>query len=203
MSYLIIKNSFDIIFALIALIFLFPILLIIYFLVLFFLGMPVFFIQLRPGLYKKPFYLIKFRTMRSIYDKDGFLLPDEQRLSKFGKFLRKTSLDELPELINIIKGEMSFIGPRPLLMEYLPLYNERQNSRHLVKPGFSGLAQINGRNSISWRKKFELDYLYVKKQSFHLDLKILLTTIWKTILCKNINTKEGKIMPAFKGNDKS
>ena len=202
MTYNKIKNLLDIFLALLALLILFPLLLIIYLSVRYFLGKPAFFYQLRPGLKRKPFKLIKFRTMKLIYDKNGVLLSDDQRLNNFGKFLRKTSLDELPELVNIIKGEMSFIGPRPLLMEYLPLYNKRQNIRHYVKPGFSGWAQIKGRNSISWEKKFELDIWYVKNQNFYLDFKILLVTIWKTIFCLNINTKGGKIMPAFKGNGK-
>ena len=141
------------------------------------LGSPVLFRQQRPGKDEKIFSLVKFRTMTDARGKDGELLPDEVRLTRFGKLLRSTSLDELPEFINILKGDMSFVGPRPLLVKYLPLYNERQRRRHDVRPGFTGLAQVNGRNSISWEEKFEWDVEYVDRISFWLDLKIIFKTI--------------------------
>ena len=148
------------------------------------LGSPVLFTQLRPGKDEKVFKLIKFRTMDNRRDKNGNLLPDEMRLNKYGRFLRKTSLDEIPEAFNIIKGDMSLIGPRPLLVQYLPLYSEKQKHRHDVRPGLSGYAQINGRNSISWTQKFELDCEYVEQITFMRDLKILFQTIGKAFFKK-------------------
>jgi lipopolysaccharide/colanic/teichoic acid biosynthesis glycosyltransferase len=166
------------------------------------MGRPVIFKQKRPGYKNKIFNLLKFRTMSNERDPSGNLLPDEERLKSFGKYLRKYSLDELPSLINIIRGDMSFIGPRPLLVEYLSLYNDIQIKRHDVKPGFSGWAQINGRNNTSWEKRFKLDYWYVKNQSLAIDMKIFFITIWKTLFCIGVTTKEGKTMPPFKKDEK-
>ncbi len=149
------------------------------------MGKPILFKQTRPGLNTRPFVIYKFRTMNILRDDTGDLLPPRQRLTAFGRFLRNTSLDELPELINVLKGDMSLVGPRPLLMKYLPLYNERQKLRHTVKPGLTGWAQVNGRNAINWEKKFELDVWYVNHQSFFLDLKI----IWLTV--KEVLSREG------------
>tara|TARA_B100000989_G_scaffold260811_1_gene211547 strand:- start:545 stop:1156 length:612 start_codon:yes stop_codon:yes gene_type:complete len=200
MKYTIVKSFFDKVFCIFLLILVFPFLVLIGISIYIKIGNPIFFKQERPGFKRKSFTLIKFRTMSLKKDKFGELLPDEERLNNFGKLLRKFSLDELPSLINILKGDMSFIGPRPLLIEYLPLYNEFQNKRHNVKPGFSGWAQIKGRNMISWDKRFELDIWYVDNQNFFLDLKIFFITIWKTIFSEGVTTKEGKTMSPFKGN---
>jgi len=164
------------------------------------LGSPILFTQKRPGLNGKPFYLYKFRTMTDERDQWGKLYPDEKRLTPFGSFLRKYSIDELPQLINVVKGELSLVGPRPLLMEYLPLYSEEQGKRHLVKPGITGWAQVNGRNAISWEEKFELDIWYVNNQSLQLDIKILLLTIKKVLLSEGINQSEQVTMEDFKGS---
>lgn len=164
------------------------------------MGPPVFFKQIRPGLNSKPFNLLKFRTMKNAYDQQGRLLPDKQRITGLGKFLRKTSLDELPQLINVLKGDMSFVGPRPLLMEYLPLYNAEQARRHEVKPGITGWAQVNGRNTISWEQKFKLDVWYVDHQSFWLDMKILWLTFLKVIKRSDVNQSEQVTMEKFTGN---
>ncbi|WP_320664933.1 sugar transferase [Prochlorococcus sp. MIT 1223] len=164
------------------------------------LGNPIFFKQSRPGLKGKLFTLIKFRTMQSIKSKDVDLISDSSRTSKVGKFLRKTSLDELPELINIINGKMSFVGPRPLLIEYLDLYSPEQMRRHNVKPGLSGWAQVNGRNSISWEKKFKLDLWYIKNQSFLLDIKILFLTMIRVIRMDSIYSDGESINTHFKGH---
>ncbi len=163
------------------------------------LGSPVLFKQLRPGLHGEPFYFYKFRTMTSATDRNGVLLPDAQRLTSVGLFLRRYSLDELPQLINVIKGELSLVGPRPLLMEYLPLYTEEQAKRHLVKPGITGWAQINGRNSISWEEKFELDGWYVTHQSFWLDLRILGRTFLKVFRKEGINQPGQATVEVFQG----
>jgi sugar transferase EpsL len=163
------------------------------------LGNPVFFLQIRPGLNGKAFKILKFRTMLDVSDSDGNLLPDEIRLTPFGKFLRSLSLDELPELWNVFKGDMSLVGPRPFLMEYLPLYNSEQNRRHGVRPGITGWAQVNGRNTISWEEKFELDLWYVDNQNFWLDLKILFLTIQKVFEREGISSKGDTTMPKFKG----
>ena len=160
---------------------------------------PVLFKQLRPGLNERIFMLYKFRTMNDNRDRNGNLLPDKVRLTALGKFIRKTSLDELPQLFNVLKGDMSFIGPRPLLVEYLPLYNAEQKKRHDVKPGITGWAQINGRNAISWEKKFELDVWYVKKLSFFMDVKIVLLTIKNVLMAKSINQQGQATMEKFKG----
>lgn len=160
-----------------------------------------FFTQDRPGKDGKIFKLVKFKTMTDERDSNGNLLPDEQRLTKIGQFIRSTSLDELPQLWNIIKGDMSFIGPRPLLKEYLPLYNQHQARRHNVKPGMTGWAQINGRNQISWQQKFDYDVWYVDNISFSLDLKIVFLTIKKVIIRENINASDSATMQPFKGNN--
>ena len=195
-----IKRLLDIFLSLIAIIILSPIFLILWILVKLKLGTPVLFKQERPGLNEKIFTLYKFRTMTDEKDDKGNLLPDEQRLTKFGKFLRSTSLDELPELINIIKGDMSIVGPRPLLVKYLPLYNEKQKHRHDVRPGLTGLAQINGRNSITWEEKFEYDIKYVNNITFFEDCKIILETIIKVFKRDGINQENSATMDAFMGN---
>ncbi|WP_180160166.1 sugar transferase [Acinetobacter sp. YH12054] len=163
------------------------------------LGSPVLFRQLRPGLYGKPFEMVKFRTMKDALDAQGNPLPDSERLTPFGKMLRATSLDEMPELWNVIKGDMSIVGPRPLLMEYLPLYNREQAKRHNVRPGITGHAQVNGRNAISWEKKFELDTWYVENQSLWLDFKIMLKTVKKVIAKDDINAEGEATMTKFTG----
>jgi lipopolysaccharide/colanic/teichoic acid biosynthesis glycosyltransferase len=172
-----IKRLLDIVIALLALILLSPILIMVALLVRKNLGSPVLFQQERPGLHGLPFKMIKFRTMKDAYNAQGEALPDSERLTAFGKLLRSTSLDELPELWNVLKGEMSIVGPRPLLMEYLPLYNAEQARRHEVRPGITGYAQVNGRNAISWEQKFKLDTWYVDHQSLWLDIKIMLKTV--------------------------
>jgi undecaprenyl phosphate N,N'-diacetylbacillosamine 1-phosphate transferase len=164
------------------------------------LGSPVLFKQKRPGLNEVIFMMYKFRTMTDERDENGELLPDSVRLTKFGRFLRSTSLDELPELFNILKGDMSIIGPRPLLVQYLPLYNEHQKRRHDVRPGLSGLAQVSGRNAISWEEKFNLDVYYVDHVSFKGDWKIILLTLKKALVREGINSETAATMEAFKGN---
>ena len=164
------------------------------------LGSPIIFRQTRPGLHGQPFQMIKFRTMTNARADNGTLLPDCERLTCFGCFLRSTSLDELPELLNVLKGEMSLVGPRPLLMDYLPLYSPEQSRRHEVKPGITGWAQVNGRNAISWEEKFQLDVWYVDHQSFWLDQKILLLTIKNVIYRQDINAAGDTAMPLFPGN---
>lgn len=163
------------------------------------LGSPVLFRQLRPGLHGKPFEMVKFRTMKDALDLDGNPLPDSERLTAFGKMLRATSLDEMPELWNVIKGDMSIVGPRPLLMEYLPLYNREQAKRHNVRPGITGHAQVNGRNAISWEKKFELDTWYVENQSLWLDFKIMLKTVKKVIAKDDISADGEATTTKFTG----
>ena len=195
-----IKRILDIIIASIALILLSPLYAFVAYKVKKNLGSPVLFRQVRPGLHGKPFEMIKFRTMTDERDSEGNLLPNEQRLPKFGKILRATSLDEMPELWNVIKGDMSIVGPRPLLMEYLPLYNEEQAKRHNVRPGMTGHAQVNGRNAISWEKKFELDVWYVENQSIWLDFKIMLQTVKKVLIKEGINQSEEVTMTKFTGN---
>nr|WP_295597932.1 sugar transferase [uncultured Terrisporobacter sp.] len=194
------KRLIDIICSLIGLILFFPILLVVALLVRINLGSPVFFTQTRLGKDGKEFKMIKFRTMKDSLDKFGQLLPDEQRLTKFGKILRSTSLDELPELINVLKGDMTLVGPRPLLVEYKELYSERQFRRHEVYPGITGWAQINGRNAISWNERFELDVWYVDNISFLLDMKILVMTILKVIKRDGINEQGQASMSKFTGN---
>ena len=181
-----IKRILDLILSLMALIVLMPLMIIIGILVRINLGSPIIFKQKGPGRNEQIFTLYKFRTMTDKRDIDGNLLPDEYRLTKFGKFLRSTSLDELPELINIIKGDMAIVGPRPLLVEYLPYYTEEEKHRHDVRPGLTGLAQVNGRNAISWEEKLKYDTEYIKKISFYSDLKIIFKTIKKTIKREDI-----------------
>lgn len=163
------------------------------------LGSPVLFRQIRPGLHGKPFEMIKFRSMKDAVDAQGNPLPDSERLTPFGKMLRSSSLDEMPELWNVIKGDMSIVGPRPLLMEYLPLYNQEQAKRHLVRPGMTGHAQVNGRNAISWEEKFKLDTWYVENQSVWLDFKIMLKTVKKVLAKDDINEAGEATMTKFTG----
>ena len=197
-----IKTMFDFSFSLIGLVLLSPIICLLSIILFFSIGTPILFKQQRPGINGKPFNFIKFRTMTTSIDKKGNLLPDKKRLTKFGKLLRKTSLDELPSLGNVLKGDLSLVGPRPLLMEYLPLYSKEQIRRHEVKPGITGWAQINGRNAISWEKKFELDIWYVENHSFWLDIRILIMTIWKVIKREDISHRQFSTMPKFRGSKK-
>lgn len=195
-----IKRLLDFILSLIALVVLSPIILVIAILVRIKLGSPVIFKQKRPGLNEKIFTLYKFRTMTDAKDETGNLLPDNVRLTKFGKILRSTSLDELPELFNILKGDMSIVGPRPLLVKYLPLYNKNQKHRHDVRPGFTGWAQCNGRNAISWEEKFDLDIYYVKHLSFFIDVKILFKTVKIVLLREGISSDTSVTMEEFRGS---
>jgi len=194
-----VKRPMDFILSLIAIIVLSPILLVVAILVRTKLGSPVLFKQKRPGLNEEIFMMYKFRTMTDERDDKGELLPDSVRLTKFGKLLRSTSLDELPELFNILKGDMSIIGPRPLLVQYLPLYNNYQKRRHEVRPGLSGLAQVSGRNAISWEDKFDLDIDYVDNISFIGDWKIILLTIKKAFIREGINSDTASTMEFFEG----
>lgn len=194
------KRLFDIVASASGLIILSPVFLILVYLIRKNLGSPVFFIQERPGKDGKPFKMIKFRSMRDAIDKDGNPLPDSERLTDFGKKLRATSLDELPELWNVLKGEMSLVGPRPLLMHYLPLYNDFQNHRHEMKPGVTGWAQVNGRNAISWDEKFAHDVWYIDNFSFWLDIKILFLTVKKVFVKEGISAEGEATMPYFTGN---
>ncbi len=177
-----------------------PFLILICLLLLFSIGRPIIFKQRRPGLNGEPFNFYKFRTMTEEKSDDGKLLPDKQRVTTIGRVLRKLSLDELPSLFNVLKGDMILVGPRPLLMDYLPLYSVEQMRRHEVKPGITGWAQINGRNAISWEEKFELDIWYVENQSFWLDIRIILLTIWKVIKREGINQKGNETMEKFNGS---
>jgi len=181
------KRIFDLALSISALFFLTPLILTIAFLVRMRIGSPVLFCQVRPGLQGKPFVIYKFRTMADERDEDGNLLPDGERLTRLGRFLRKTSMDELPELFNVIKGDMSIVGPRPLLMQYLDRYTPEQARRHEVKPGITGWAQVNGRNAITWEEKFKLDVWYVDNMSLWLDLKIIAMTVWKIFKREGIN----------------
>jgi len=196
------KRPIDIILSLLAIIGLSLLLMLVAVLVRIKLGSPILFKQKRPGLNEKIFTMYKFRTMTDERDENGKLLPDNIRLTKFGKFLRSTSLDELPELFNILKGDMSIIGPRPLLVQYLPLYNEHQKGRHKVRPGLSGLAQVSGRNAISWEDKFNLDVDYVDNVSFIGDWKIIFLTISKVFIREGINSETAATMEPFKGTKK-
>ena len=195
-----IKRLFDIVGATIALVVLSPVYAATAYKVSKNLGAPVLFRQIRPGLYGKPFEMIKFRSMKDDIDADGKPLEDCARLTSFGKALRNTSLDELPELWNVIKGDMSLVGPRPLLMEYLPLYNDEQARRHNVRPGITGYAQVNGRNAIGWDERFALDTWYVDNQSLWLDIKILLKTVKKVIIKDGISAEGEATMSKFMGN---
>lgn len=194
-----VKRAFDIILSLIGIFILCPVLLIIYASVYIKLGSPVFFIQERVGKNGKVFKIIKFRTMLDLKDKKGNLLEDKGRLTGFGRALRATSLDELPELINVLKGDMSLVGPRPLLVEYLNIYTEKQKKRHDVLPGITGWAQINGRNSINWDEKLELDVWYVEHRSLWLDIKIIFKTIYKVFKSEGISQKEQATIEKFNG----
>ncbi|KZD27249.1 sugar transferase [Bacillus cereus] len=193
------KRLFDIFISLLLLICFFFVILLVAIIVKTQIGSPILFRQQRPGLHGKPFYLYKFRTMTNERDSNGELLQDHARLTKVGKFLRKYSLDELPQLINVLKGQLSLVGPRPLLIEYMPLYSKEQAKRHNVRPGITGWAQINGRNSISWDEKFKLDVWYVENQSFFLDLKILYLTFSKVLKSEGITNNKHVTMPVFKG----
>lgn len=193
------KRFIDIIFASIGLVLLSPLLVFIAIAIRINLGKPILFKQVRPGLKGKPFEMYKFRTMTNERDEHGNLLPDESRLTKLGKFLRSTSIDELPELFNVLKGDMSLVGPRPLLMKYLDRYTDEQARRHEVKPGITGLAQINGRNALSWEEKFELDVWYVDNWSLWLDFKILFLTIGKVFKREGISAEGEATMPEFMG----
>ena len=194
-----IKRIIDFILSLIAIIILSPVIIVTSILVAIKLGRPVIFKQQRPGLDEKIFTMYKFRSMTDEWDENGELLPDEVRLTGFGKKLRATSLDELPELLNILKGDMAIVGPRPLLVSYLPLYNDFQKQRHFVKPGITGYAQINGRNAISWEEKFEFDVEYIKSINFFLDIKIILLTVKTVFLKEGINSESNATMEDFKG----
>ena len=193
------KRILDIIIASIALILLSPLYAFVAYKVKKNLGSPVLFRQVRPGLHGKPFEMIKFRTMKDAVDEQGNPLPDSERLTPFGQMLRSTSLDEMPELWNVIKGDMSIVGPRPLLMEYLPLYNEEQAKRHLVRPGMTGHAQVNGRNAIGWEEKFKLDTWYVENQSTWLDFKIMFKTVYKVLAKDDISAEGEATMIKFTG----
>lgn len=195
------KRIFDAVCAALALIILSPLVILIALLVRLFLGHPVLFRQERPGYKGRPFIIYKFRTMTNRLARDGNLLPDSARLTRLGRFLRALSLDELPELFNILRGDMSFVGPRPLLMEYLPLYSPAQMRRHDVLPGLTGWAQVNGRNALTWQHRFELDVWYVEHWSFWLDIKIIMMTIWKVLKREGINQPGHATMERFKGND--
>jgi sugar transferase EpsL len=195
------KRIFDIVIALSALIILLPLMVLVAILIHYKLGSPVLFRQSRPGLKSKPFNMLKFRSMLDAVDKEGKLLPDKQRLTRFGSILRSSSLDELPGLINVLKGDMSLVGPRPLLMEYLPLYTPEQSIRHDVRPGITGWAQVNGRNAISWEDKFKLDVWYVHNQSFWLDIKIIFLTVVKVLRREGVTSATSVTMEGFKGSE--
>ncbi|MGD3156164.1 sugar transferase [Staphylococcus warneri] len=194
------KRMFDLIISLGLLVISSPILIVSYLLISKKLGKPVLFKQTRPGKYEKPFDIYKFRTMTTEVDDKGQLLPDEQRMTKLGSQIRNSSIDELPQLINVLKGDLSLVGPRPLLMEYLPLYNEEQRKRHNVKPGITGWAQTNGRNAITWEQKFKLDVWYAENQSFKLDMYILYKTIENVLKKKDISSESHVTAEKFRGN---
>lgn len=194
------KRLFDIIIVLFAIIILLIPMIIVSIIIRMKMGSPVIFKQKRPGLHGKPFYIYKFRTMTNQTDSVGNLLPNEQRITKTGEIIRKLSLDELPQLFNVLKGDISLVGPRPLLMEYLPLYNKEQARRHDVRPGITGWAQVNGRNNISWEERFKLDVWYVDNQSFLLDIKILFLTVLKVFKREGINPDDKEFVEKFKGN---
>ncbi|WP_242271448.1 sugar transferase [Bacillus cereus group sp. BfR-BA-01310] len=197
------KRLFDLFVSLSLLVFLFPLIIIVAVLVRIKLGSPIIFKQQRPGLHGVPFFLYKFRTMTDEKDSEGNMLPDDVRFTRFGGFLRKYSLDELPQLFNVIKGDLSLVGPRPLLMEYLELYTEEQAKRHNVRPGITGWAQVNGRNAISWEEKFDFDVWYAKKRTFWLDMKILLLTAKKVFKSEGINQVGHVTVEKFNGTKNS
>lgn len=194
------KKIFDFITSLATLIILSPVMVVVAFFVNLKLGSPIIFKQERPGIYGKSFNLYKFRTMTDEKDSQGILLPNEKRMTKFGSLLRKTSLDELPQLFNVLKGDMSLVGPRPLLMDYLNLYTKEQARRNEVKPGITGWAQVNGRNALSWEEKFKLDVWYVDNKTFMLDMRILFLTVLKVLKKEGINQSEQVIVEKFRGN---
>ncbi len=194
------KRALDVIVSLLLLVLLSPVLLLVALLILATMGSPVFFTQERPGLYGRPFRMIKFRSMSDRRGPDGAPLPDHERLGNIGRALRSTSLDELPELLNVLRGDMSLVGPRPLLMEYLPLYSADQHRRHHVRPGLTGLAQIGGRNAVSWDDKFAMDLRYVDRWSMGLDLRILSATAWKVLSRHGISHADHVTTPKFQGN---
>lgn len=193
------KRFFDIIVGAVGILFLSPLLVIVYFMIKRDMGAPVLFRQTRPGKYGKPFEMVKFRSMRGLYCPDGGVLPDGERITPLGAKLRSSSIDELPELWNVLKGEMSIVGPRPLLMEYLPLYSAEQARRHEIRPGVTGWAQVNGRNSLSWDEKFELDVWYVDNRTIWLDIKIIWLTIRKVLKREGISAAGEATMPRFEG----
>jgi lipopolysaccharide/colanic/teichoic acid biosynthesis glycosyltransferase len=197
------KRTLDLVLVLIALVLLAPFLVFLYAAVYFVLGSPVIYRQMRPGYKGETFFLLKFRTMTDARKPDGGLLPDRERLTRFGRFLRSTSLDELPELWNILRGEMSWVGPRPLLVKYLPRYSPEQARRHEVKPGLTGWAQVNGRNAIGWEERLRLDVWYVDHRSLALDARILLSTLWKTVRRDGIHQEGFATMPEFMGSGRS
>ena len=194
------KRIFDLTFTILGVVILAPVLVALAVGVRIGLGVPILFRQVRPGLRGRPFEILKFRTMTDARDAEGRLLPDAERLTRFGRFLRATSLDELPELVNVLKGEMGLVGPRPLLMQYLDRYTPEQARRHEVRPGITGWAQVNGRNAITWEEKFKLDVWYVDNQSLWLDLKIIVMTIWKSIRREGISQSGHATMEEFKGS---
>ncbi|MBB1400962.1 sugar transferase [Pseudoalteromonas sp. SG45-1] len=198
---LMIKYLFDLTVSIIVFLILLPVILLVAVLIRIKLGSPILFTQNRPGLHGKVFKMMKFRSMLDAKDKHGNLLPDNERMTKFGAFLRSTSLDELPGLFNVIKGDMSLVGPRPLLVQYLPLYNSEQAKRHNVRPGITGWAQVNGRNAIGWDEKFKLDVWYVENQSFLLDMKILLLTVKKVFIREGISADGHVTIEPFKGSN--
>ena len=195
------KRAWDLAMSAVLLLLLSPLLLLTALGVWFFLGAPVLFMQVRPGLNGQPFRLYKFRSMRDLSDKDGCAIPDQYRLTSFGRLLRVLSLDELPQLLNVLRGDMSLVGPRPLLMEYLPLYTPEQARRHELRPGITGWAQVNGRNAISWQDKFALDVWYVDNQSFWLDIKILWMTVRKVLVRDGISAAGEATMSKFTGSE--
>lgn len=199
-NYKILKRLFDIIVSIIGISFFIPILFLISMIIRLRLGSPIFFLQERTGLNGKLFKLIKFRTMTNELDTNGNLLSDNKRVTKLGLFLRDYSLDELPQLFNVLKGNMSIVGPRPLLPEYLNLYNSEQSKRHDIKPGITGWSQIKGRNSIKWEEKLKLDVWYVQNKSFFLDIKIIIVTLIMVLKKKGVSPKNGTFMPKFKGD---
>ena len=196
------KRCFDFTLAIVLTVILSPFILATALIVFIFMGSPVFFTQTRPGLHGRPFRIFKFRTMKDSRDESGTLLPDAQRLTLSGQLIRSFSLDELPQLFNVLKGDLSFVGPRPLLMEYLPLYNEEQMRRHEVKPGITGWTQVNGRNAISWEEKFKLDLWYVDHRSFLLDLKILCLTVRQVLRREGVSAEGHATMPKFTGSQR-
>lgn len=193
------KRIFDFLLSIIFLLIFLPLILVLMFLIYMVMGRPIFFKQKRPGYKEKIFDIYKFRTMTNQKDKNGNLLPDKDRLSGLGKFIRSTSLDELPQIYNVLRGDMSFVGPRPLLVEYLKLYNNEQKKRHYVKPGITGLAQVNGRNAISWEEKFKYDLWYVENYSFFLDMKILWLTFLKVLSRGDVSSSTSVTMEKFQG----